>query len=889
MSSKVPSPYIEHPGIGVWCKPEANTNIWDIRYPESKNVTPNEREACDFLSEALFRNWLKGTPGNVLDIGSPHNFIADSFKAKNCSAQVIRDLAWLGLQQGSDTKFNLVTMIHSFQTMSVDQGIVLFNILNKMMPADGTLFIRIPDHEVPGYERDLNPETIKSATCFWDLHSFLEFLYQNPLFKVVETYTVNPGQRDYLLKPIHGNRPSVCIGMIAKNEERDLPRCLDSLNGVADGICFIDTGSTDKTIEVVESWAKEQGFSSDRVYITTYTEASEKDENGNWKLWNFSKARNQYVEWIEKSKFDYVLWMDADDEVKDPKKLRSLVMWSQYKIHGIQIQDGSLRWPHHRLWKTGHGIKYSGRCHEYPSFSVPDFIHQAITIRHDSAPGAGESSNSRNLRILQREFEEDPTSRCAFYLGNTYKDAGKYKEAIPAYKKRLDFGFGYVDEYYFALLYKGRCERNSGDLKSAYDTLMKGAVERPEWAEFWMELSFLEYGRKDYNKALGFCMMAKDRAIAPTALFREKDKYIDQPERMASWCLEFMGLNHSAYEMALQAKRKIGGPDKGWEERIERLKSKLDLTAGASIPVSVKKEECIVLHRPGAIGDILITLNNLKALKEKNPGKKVIYKVAPQVKTLMEGILLEAGVDGVISTSEENPPNSKMVNLVGYPLSDGYPYKPMKKHLIEYFAIEMGVDYSFDSLSIKKPNKPEGLPEMYATLHVKAGWSPYKNWSPDRWELLLEALTIWEIPVVQIGGDTDPYIKGAIDFRGKPLIESVATLAHATIHIGVDSWTNHATNIKWDGKRRIPAVILWGSTQWDAAGYEHNSNISLDLPCQPCFREDPKISAMPLGVCPNPQNQTYDSPKHACMFGISPDIVFKEVLSLWRQNSLLLG
>jgi len=81
-------------------------------------------------------------------------------------------------------------------------------------------------------------------------------------------------------------------------------------------------------------------------------------------------------------------------------------------------------------------------------------------------------------------------------------------------------------------------------------------------------------------------------------------------------------------------------------------------------------------------------------------------------------------------------------------------------------------------------------------------------------------------------------------------------------------------------------VILWGSTQASAAGYPHNANISLGLPCQPCFREDPTVSKMPRGVCINPPGQTYDRPRHACMHGIKVDDVVAQVQHAWSKTAL---
>ena len=45
---------------------------------------------------------------------------------------------------------------------------------------------------------------------------------------------------------------SLC--MITKNEEKNISRCLDSIKDIVDEIIIVDTGSTDKTIEIAKVW-----------------------------------------------------------------------------------------------------------------------------------------------------------------------------------------------------------------------------------------------------------------------------------------------------------------------------------------------------------------------------------------------------------------------------------------------------------------------------------------------------------------------------------------------------------------------------------------------------------------------------------------------------------
>ncbi|MEK6967504.1 MAG: glycosyltransferase [Nanoarchaeota archaeon] len=86
--------------------------------------------------------------------------------------------------------------------------------------------------------------------------------------------------------------PTITFGMIVKNEEKFLPACLESIKELADEIIVVDTGSTDKTIEIAKSFGA-------------------KIIHHKWQL-NMSKARNEYIKAATK---DYILSLDADERI----------------------------------------------------------------------------------------------------------------------------------------------------------------------------------------------------------------------------------------------------------------------------------------------------------------------------------------------------------------------------------------------------------------------------------------------------------------------------------------------------------------------------------------------------------------------------------------------
>ena len=92
--------------------------------------------------------------------------------------------------------------------------------------------------------------------------------------------------------------------MIVKDEEDFLEQCLNSLKDYVDEIIIIDTGSTDKTIEIAKRF-------TDRVYEHEWPH-------------DFSKARNISISYAT---CDWILILDADEIIAehDLKKIKELI------------------------------------------------------------------------------------------------------------------------------------------------------------------------------------------------------------------------------------------------------------------------------------------------------------------------------------------------------------------------------------------------------------------------------------------------------------------------------------------------------------------------------------------------------------------------------------
>jgi glycosyltransferase involved in cell wall biosynthesis len=84
--------------------------------------------------------------------------------------------------------------------------------------------------------------------------------------------------------------PQISLCMIVKDEETLLPRCLSSIQGVVDEIIVVDTGSTDRTVAIAQSFGAS-------VYHHPWQD-------------DFAAARNESVRYAHG---DWILVLDADE------------------------------------------------------------------------------------------------------------------------------------------------------------------------------------------------------------------------------------------------------------------------------------------------------------------------------------------------------------------------------------------------------------------------------------------------------------------------------------------------------------------------------------------------------------------------------------------------
>lgn len=231
------------------------------------------------------------------------------------------------------------------------------------------------------------------------------------------------------------------LSMIVKDEEKRLPTCLQSVEGIVDEIVIVDTGSRDQTVAI----AKKYGA---KVYSFPWID-------------DFAAARN---EGLKHCNGEWIVYLDADETIASPSKesLRSLLASQEDSVGGIVCtivskhrQSNSTGTEIHkggypRIFKNlGYPtIQFSGRVHEQITPAIfragKTLVHSTIEINHsgyDQSQVVMQQKITRNYTLLLQHVREEPNNAYAwFQLGQTLAQMQLWKEAEDALRFSLSLG-----------------------------------------------------------------------------------------------------------------------------------------------------------------------------------------------------------------------------------------------------------------------------------------------------------------------------------------------------------------------------------------------------------------------------------------------------------------
>ncbi|WP_102275743.1 glycosyltransferase [Cytobacillus massiliigabonensis] len=288
---------------------------------------------------------------------------------------------------------------------------------------------------------------------------------------------------------------TISLCMIVKNEEGSISQCLNCIKDIVDEIIIVDTGSTDRTKELVRDY-------TDLIYDFEWID-------------HFSEARNFS---FSKATKDYILWLDADDILleEDQKKLLNIKNTLNPSIDSVTMLyhlgvdssgNPSLSYRRNRLVKRSNNFQWHGAVHEF--LEVRGHITNSdVVVIHTGT----HQDSTRNLRIYEKRIEngEAFTPRDLYYYANELLDHKQYNKAIDYYLTFLNSNKGWVEDNISACGKLADIYYHLGDETKEREYVFKSFEYDTPRAEFCCRMGFQFLKKNEYQKAIVWYKIAAE-------------------------------------------------------------------------------------------------------------------------------------------------------------------------------------------------------------------------------------------------------------------------------------------------------------------------------------------------------------------------------------------
>lgn len=227
---------------------------------------------------------------------------------------------------------------------------------------------------------------------------------------------------------------SLSFCMIVKNEEQNLPQCLQSVKGVVDEMVVLDTGSTDRSAEIAKEWGAQ-------VYYFDWCD-------------DFAAARNTALKYVTG---DWILVLDADERLVPaivPQIRQAITQEDCLVVNLVRQEIGASQSPYSlisRLFRNHPKIRFDRPYHALVDDSVSQILKQEcrwkigalsdVAILHEGYQADAIARRNKQQiakQAMERYLAEQPTDPyVASKLGALYVDMGDYSKGLQLLTKGL--------------------------------------------------------------------------------------------------------------------------------------------------------------------------------------------------------------------------------------------------------------------------------------------------------------------------------------------------------------------------------------------------------------------------------------------------------------------
>lgn len=287
---------------------------------------------------------------------------------------------------------------------------------------------------------------------------------------------------------------TLSVSIIAKNEEKNIQRCINSIKNIADEIILVDTGSTDNTVKLAEELGA-------KIYHFE---------------WNYDFAACKNVA-LEKCTKDWVLVIDCDEELNkgQANKLKFLIQNSNREgyyvrlinyIGNININETSSL----RLFRNRPEYRFESKLHEQIYYSIVNLKGENvlevtdIILNHygyDHNVFNMQDKIERNIKVLEGFDEKDKNGFYYYSLGNEYSKLGNIDKAKECFllaieTKAPDYGYyPYLSVNLIKILLTTDGASEALKVTNRFIPLMS------DFRDIYFLKAMCEYELKDYNES----------------------------------------------------------------------------------------------------------------------------------------------------------------------------------------------------------------------------------------------------------------------------------------------------------------------------------------------------------------------------------------------------
>ena len=314
---------------------------------------------------------------------------------------------------------------------------------------------------------------------------------------------------------------------------------------------------------------------------------------------DFAAARNESLRHCTQP---WVFWMDADDRLDEPNRLRLQQLIAELPADNVGyimkcVSPGdptgtkSTLTEHLRLFRNHAQIRWENRIHETIISAVTRSGGRTqetdLVIQHlgYADPALLQRKAKRNLRLLQLQNAEQPNNAYVlFNLGRTHKVLGQMTEALQAWRQSLahcPVGAPFLPKLY-ALLVDGHAQH--GDKSVAVALCENGLEQFPDRIDLLFHLGTLLIEQGDHEK--GTACMRRVLALPPSQVIDCEEPQLHckarhnlaavafKQGRIAEAEAELRGLlrEHPEYTLAWVGLGQVFAAQERWAEAAEAAK-----------------------------------------------------------------------------------------------------------------------------------------------------------------------------------------------------------------------------------------------------------------------------------------------------------------------------